>query len=119
MTRQTGMSGVGMICTLLVLIAVVSVGLKVGPAYIDYRTIQSVVNALPADRVHRMPRAAVYEELEKRFPLNNLSAYKAREVVQFERRRDVTLVTIAYEKRESLFRNLDVVIKFEKQYQYQ
>jgi len=117
-TRQRGMSGIGMVCTLLVLVAVLSMALKLGPHYIDYRTIQSVVNALPAEQVHRMSRAAVYEELEKRFPLNNLYDFKARDVIEFERERDATLVTILYEKREPLFLNLDVVIKFQKQYQY-
>lgn len=118
-TRQSGMSAIGTVCTLLVLVGSISMALKVGPHYIDYRTIQSVIEQLPPNEVNTMPRAAVYEALEKRFPLNSLYDFKVRDIIEFERGRESTTLNLAYEKREPLFLNVDVVIKFEKQYVYQ
>jgi hypothetical protein len=116
--KQAGMSAIAMICVLLVIVSALSLTLKIGPHYIDYRTIQSVVNTLPADQVHTMGRATILENLEKRFPLNNLYDFKVRDIIAVERDRDSTKVTIDYEKRENLFLNLDVVITFKKQYEY-
>ena len=65
-----------------------------------------------------MSRAAVFEAIEKRFPLNNLYDFKVRDIIQYERNRDATVLTVAYEKRENLFMNVDVVIKFDQQYEF-
>lgn len=116
--KQAGMSAIAMICVLLVIVSILSLTLKIGPHYIDYRTIQSIVNTLPADQVHTMSRAAILESLEKRFPLNSLYDFKVRDIIAVERDRESTRVTIDYEKRENLFLNLDVVITFKKEYEY-
>jgi len=116
--KQAGMSAIAMICVLLVIVSMLSLTLKIGPHYIDYRTIQSIVNTLPPDQVHTMSRAAILESLEKRFPLNSLYDFKVRDIIAVERDRESTRVTIDYEKRENLFLNLDVVITFKKDYEY-
>jgi hypothetical protein len=115
---QAGASLISTVCVLLVLASVISLALKLGPHYIDFRTIQSVVNQLPANEVNTMPRVAVFEALEKRFPHNNLYDFKVRDVVQYERSPEATVLRVAYEKRENLFMNVDVVIKFDKQFEY-
>jgi hypothetical protein len=116
--RHRGFAPLGTICTLLVLVGTVSLSLKILPHYIDFRTIESVVEQLPNDEVNSMPRAEIYEALSKRFPLNNLYDFKVRDIIQFERGPESTKLTVAYEKREPLFLNIDVVIKFNKQYEY-
>jgi hypothetical protein len=115
---QAGASLISVVCVLLVVVSTLSLALKLGPHYIDFRTIQSVVDQLPPNEVNTMPRAAVFEALEKRFPLNNLYDFKVRDIIQYERGPEATVVTVAYEKRENLFMNVDVVIKFDKRYEY-
>jgi len=115
---QTGASLISVVCVLLVVASIVSLSLKLGPHYIDFRTIQSVIAQLPPNEVNTMPRAAVYEAIEKRFPLNNLYDFKVRDIIQYERNRDATVLTVAYEKRENLFMNVDVVIQFDQQYEF-
>ena len=116
-SKQRG-SALSTFCILLVLVSTVSMALKVGPHYIDYRTILSVVEQLPPGEVNAMSRAAVFEALEKRFPLNNLYDFEVRDIIQYERGPKSTTITVDYEKREPLFLNLDVVIKFHKQFEY-
>jgi len=117
-SRQVGASAISMVCTLLVIVSILSLTLKIGPHYIDFRTIQSVVNQLPPAEVNTMPRSAVFAALEKRFPLNNLYDFKVRDIIQYERGPESTTITVAYEKRENLFMNFDVVVKFDKRYEY-
>ena len=117
-TGQTGASAISTLCILLVVVSILSLALKLGPHYIDFRTIQSVVDQLPPTEVNTMTRAAVFEALEKRFPLNSLYDFKVRDIIQYERGPEATTLTVAYEKRENLFMNIDVVIRFDKQYEY-
>lgn len=117
-TGQSGASAISTLCILLVVVSILSLALKLGPHYIDFRTIQSVVNQLPPNEVNTMTRAAVFEALEKRFPLNSLYDFKVRDIIQFERGPEATTLTVAYEKRENLFMNIDVVIRFDKRYEY-
>jgi hypothetical protein len=115
---QTGASAISTLCILLVVVSILSLALKLGPHYIDFRTIQSVVDQLPQAEVNTMTRAAVFEALEKRFPLNSLYDFKVRDIIEYERGPESTILNVAYEKRENLFMNIDVVIRFDKRYEY-
>lgn len=117
-TRQAGAVAIGTICIVLVVVATLSLALKVVPHYIDYLTIQSVIEQLPPAEVAQMPRAQVFEALDKRFPINSLYGFKVRDIIKYERESDITKLILDYEKRENLFMNLDVVIKFHKEYEY-
>lgn len=116
--RQRGLSSVGWMATLVVLVSVITLALKLGPHYIDFYTLKSVVEGLPAGEVHRMSRGDINETLTKRFKVNNLRDFRIRDIIGVERVRDVTALTVDYERREHLLLNLDVVLTFNKRYEY-
>ena len=45
---------------------------RLAPAYVDYRTINTLIEALPADKVHLMSKGEIYDALHKRFLINNI-----------------------------------------------
>ncbi|HEX7035779.1 MAG TPA: DUF4845 domain-containing protein [Pseudomonadales bacterium] len=116
--RVRGLSALGMLTVLVVVVAVITVTLKLAPHYIDFYTIQSVVERLPAQEVRTMSRANLHEMLEKRFKINNLRDFAIRDIISLERSRDNTVLEIRYERREHLFFNVDVVLTFHKRYEY-
>ena len=116
--RSRGLSSVGWLVALVVLVSVITLVLKLGPHYIDFYTMKSVIEGLPAAEVHRMSRADIDETLTKRFKVNNLRDFRIRDIIDIERARDVTALTVEYERREHLLLNLDVVITFDKRYEY-
>jgi hypothetical protein len=116
--RQRGLSAIGIVLGLAVIASILTVALKLGPHLIDYRTILGVVNSLPADQVHRMSRAELTEVIEKRMRVNNLYELRARDIIDIERARELTTLTVGYERRENLFLNVDVVITFRKAFDY-
>lgn len=118
-SRQRGLTAVGWLATLLVVVSAVTLTLKLVPHYIDFYTIKSIVEALPEGDVHRMSRPAINEALEKRFLVNNLRDLRIRDIITIERGRDGTELIVAYERRENLFLNIDVVISFTERYHYQ
>lgn len=115
---QGGLSAMGMLVVLILIVSGITLTLKLAPHYIDFYTMQSVVEGLPPDEVRRMTRTGLHDALEKRFKINNLRDFRIRDIITLDRSRDSTVVEIKYERREHLFFNVDVVITFEKRYEY-
>jgi len=111
-------TAIGGLAILIVVVSAIILTLKLAPHYIDFYTIQSVVDALPREEVRGMSRTALNEALDKRFKINNLRDFAIRDIITVERSRDSTVLEIQYERRENLFLNIDVVITFHKRYEY-
>ena len=116
--RQGGLSAMGALGMLVVIVAGITLTLKLAPHYIDFYTMQSVIEGLPPQEVRGMTRTNLNEALQKRFKINNLRDFKIRDIIDVERSRDGTVLLVKYERREHLFFNVDVVITFEKRYEY-
>jgi hypothetical protein len=117
-SRQRGLTAVGGLAVLVLVVSAIMVTLKIGPHYIDFYTIQSVIDGLPREDMRTMSRAALNDQLAKRFQINNLRDYSIRDIITVERSRDSTVLEVQYERRENLFLNIDVVITFHKRYEY-
>jgi predicted lipid carrier protein YhbT len=117
-SKQRGASFLGWLVIVAAIAGVAVLGLRLIPHYIDYRTILSVVDALPADKVHTMSKAEIREALKKRFLINNIRDLKVREVIEIDRKRAVTLLVLNYEVREHLAFNVDLVIFFDRRIEY-
>ena len=116
--RQRGVTAIGGLAILIVVVSAIILTLKLAPHYIDFYTIQTVIDGLPQDEMKTMSRTALNEQLTKRFQINNLRDFPIRDIITVERSRDSTVLEIQYERRENLFLNIDVVITFHKRYEY-
>ena len=116
--RQRGLTAIGGLAVLLLIVSGVTLTLKLAPHYIDYYTLQSVLDGLPADNVRTMSRSSLHDMLEKRFKINNLRDFEISDIITLDRSRDGTVLLLKYERREHLLFNVDVVLTFEKRYEY-
>jgi hypothetical protein len=116
--HQNGLSMIGWLATLVVIAPASTLTLKLLPHYIDFRTMQSVIEGLPKQEVLTASRPNLFETIEKRFQINNLREFKIRDIIEVERARDFTALTIDYERREHLFLNIDVVITFNQRFEF-
>lgn len=116
--RQLGLTAVGGLAVLLLIVSGVTLTLKLAPHYIDYYTLQSVLDGLPADDVRSMSRTSLHDMLKKRFKINNLRDFEISDIITLDRSRDGTVLLLKYERREHLLFNVDVVLTFEKRYEY-
>ncbi len=92
--------------------------LRLGPHYIDYRIVRSVVERLPVSEVHKMPRTKIVEHFTKQFRVENFRI-PLKEMMSIDRDREKTVIDINYEVREHLFYNIDVVLTFSEQHSYE
>src|SRR6056297_134435 len=113
-SRQRGLTGMGWLAVLVLVVSGITLTLKIGPHYIDFYTMKSVLEGLPADQVHKMSRTQINDTLEKRFKLNNLRDFRIRDIITVDRGRDGTSLEVNYERRENLFFNVDVIITFKQ-----
>ena len=109
--RQTGMSKWAWLIFLMLIAGAGVSALRLGPHYIDFRIVQSVADRLPADTHQKLSRAEILEHFQKQFRVESFYT-PVREILQVERSREETVLNIAYEKREHLFFNIDVVLTF-------
>jgi hypothetical protein len=115
--KQRGASALGVLIGVSALVAVVTLALKLGPHYIDWETMKSVFNGLPAN-VHTMSKADIRDMLHKRFMINNLRNFDLKDVVTIDRNKTGTTIIVQYERREPIIGNVDAVLSFREQYEY-
>ncbi len=108
----------GVLVGLSALVAVLTLVLKLGPHYLDFQTMKSIFNALPASQVHTMSKTDIYDALKKRFKVNSLRDFDVKDIVSIERQKTGTVVSVAYERRENIVANVDAVLSFSEQYQF-
>ncbi len=112
--RQRGITITGVMVIFAVAIFIGSFALKVGPHYFEHWTVTSITKDLDSKpEVLKQSRSKVYKHINQAFSHNNLWDLKAEEVVHLKREADKGyVVTVEYERRANLFRNIDVVTSF-------
>ena len=118
-SRQLGASAIGVLLIVTAIVVVATLLLRLGPHYIDWQTMMSIVEDLPVSQVHSMSKDDIRETLGKRFRVNSLRDFDLREILTIDRANQGTTLVFAYERREGLIANVDVVLTFSEQVSYQ
>lgn len=115
--KQRGASALSILIGVSALVACVTLLLKLGPHYIDWQTMKSVFDGLPAN-VHTMSKDEIREALKKRFRVNSLRNFDLKEIVTIDRQKTATVLIVHYEVREPIVGNVDAVLTFGERYEY-
>ena len=117
--NQRGMSKWGWLFTIVFIVLGVTQALRLGPHYMDYGVIQTLMDRLPAGEVHsEMTRAEIREHFSRQFRVENFP-HKVKDILTVDRDRERTVVRVAYEVREPLFYNAYVVLAFQEERTYE
>lgn len=117
--RERGMTFLGVVALLVGIAAVVTLLMRLGPHYLDWTTMETILDDLARENVHQMSKADIRGSLAKRFRVNSLRGFDMREVIKIERNKVDTSLIVEYEKREPIVFNIDVVLRFSGQHRYQ
>ncbi|MGA1674961.1 MAG: DUF4845 domain-containing protein [Pseudomonadales bacterium] len=110
--RQRGASLFATLCMLIVIAGGITLAARLGPFWIEHRTLLSILRELPVSLVREGSRGAVFAAVDKGMALNGYDELKARDVLEYRSGRDVTVLTLSYERRAQLLLNVDLVIVF-------
>lgn len=90
---------------------------KAGPAYFENWTVTKIADDIASNaELMRAPKSRIYSSIQEQYRHNNLWDLKAEDTITLKKDgKRGYLVTVDYEKRENLFSNIDLVMRFEKQ----
>ncbi len=115
-SRQGGMGLINLIFVVALVSFVVTLLLKLGPAFMNYWTVRTIMGEVAdQDEPIRGGTRGVLGSLERRMDINNVTQVRLRDFAIEkigDRRFDVA---IEYEDRRHLFFNVDVVLMFDHQ----
>jgi hypothetical protein len=116
--HQRGVSILGWLVIIILVGAVAMLIVRLAPHYIDYQTLVSVIEGLPANSVHSMSKTEIRESVLKRMLINNIRDLNVRDILEIDRKRDGTALILNYERREHLVYNIDIVLTFSRRFDY-
>ena len=109
--QQRGVSLLGILFLIAIAAAIVTVGLKLGPDYMQYAIVKSVMDKSVADPEVAHSRRAVLRKINNDLYINEIRSLKRRDFT-FTPVANGTDLTVHYEVREHLFANIDAVVAF-------
>lgn len=112
MGRQNGASALVMMVMVLFFGGLLTLLLKVGPAYLDDFTIQEALESLDGtEGLADMGPAQVRTLINKRLSVNNVRGFDAKNIT-VEKDNGRVVIKVDYEVRNSLIANVDTVVHF-------
>lgn len=115
--RQKGISRFGLLMLALLITGFFTVGLKVGPLYIDHQLLANLAEELVGTgQADTMTVAEVRERFANTLRVNNISGFELTDI-RVARQEAGTAIRIAYERRVPLMANLEIIAVFDDTYQ--
>ncbi|PXX90257.1 DUF4845 domain-containing protein [Marinobacter vulgaris] len=119
MQQQAGASSLVILIMVLFFGGLLTLVIKLGPAYLDDITIQEALESLDGtDDLSTMGPAQVRSLINKRLSVNNVRGFDAKNIT-VEKNGELVVINVDYEVRNNLFRNVDTVIHFQHEYEMQ
>ena len=114
---QRGVSKLGLIVTLALVAAFLTVGLKIVPIYMEHSTISgSIESLLESGRANGMTQTQIRREISNSLRVNNIRDFDLNTITS-SRANNRTEIRLAYEKRIHLFSNIDAVLSFDDRFE--
>ncbi len=112
--KQTGMTAIGWMGVIALIIMFVLLILKLIPIYMDGFKVGSILEDIEAEPgVVEMSPVAISRTILKRLDINMVTGVTG-EDIYIDKLKDSTNVEIDYEVRENLVGNIDIVVHFQK-----
>ena len=110
---QRGMTMIGFLITLAVVIFFVYCGMKIVPMYIEYYSVKKALSTIGAEPdIGSASKEKIHTMFMRRLDMSYALTVKKLDPLRIESTDNGYNLVVDYERRESLVANLDVVGKF-------
>ncbi|MCU1715930.1 DUF4845 domain-containing protein [Pseudomonas sp. 5P_3.1_Bac2] len=114
---QKGMSLLGWLVVLCVVAFLASATFKVLPHYFDYMSMVKVINSVETDKSSEVRTVAdFYSHVSRGMEVNNIRDLDLQKALKVSLENNQFHALLKYEKREVLIKNLDLVVRFDKEF---
>lgn len=111
--QQRGVSKLGLVTLLLLITTFFTLGLKVGPLYIDHNLITGICQELIDNgEAASMSTQDIRNSVANSLRINNIRGFELNAISK-RMENDAPIISINYERRVEMIGNLDVVARFD------
>jgi len=97
--------------------ALLTLAIKIGPAYIDDITIQEALESLEGtEGLEQMGPAQIRTLINKRLSVNNVRGFDAKNIT-VEKNGEFVVIKVDYEVRNNIIGNVDSIVHFQHEYE--
>ena len=112
MRHQRGIALIGWLFLIMLASFFLTIALKLGPHYMDYLTVRSVMKDVSADStLAQSGKMGISEALQRRLYINSIRSVGIK-AFKFKRTESGYLVSLEYQVQEHLISNVDAVLHF-------
>jgi hypothetical protein len=110
---QRGVSKFGLLMLFLLLVSILTIGLKVVPIYVDHNLISGICEELiESGEASNLSTNDLRSRVGNTLRINNVRDFDLSDITM-RKENGQAIITIAYERRVELVGNLDIVATFE------
>lgn len=115
--HQRGASTLGVLVAVLFFGSLLTLGIKLGPIYLDDLTIQEALEGLEGtENLGTMGPSDIRGLINKRLSVNNVRGFDAKNI-SISKDGDLVKIDVDYEVRTDIFSNIDAVVHFQHSYE--
>lgn len=115
--KQKGMSVLGWLLILAVVAFLASTAFKVIPHYLDFFSLEKIITSVETEKaleIRTIPD--FYSHVSKGLQVNGIRDLDLRDALTVTLENNEFQAHLKYEKREPLIENLDLVVRFDKEF---
>ncbi|TDV70101.1 DUF4845 domain-containing protein [Pseudomonas sp. LP_7_YM] len=114
---QKGLSFTGWLVTLAVVAFIASTAAKVVPHYLDYMSLKKIIEAAGTDRTADISNSSEFHDyVAKGMQVNNIRDVDLNKALSVTTENNRFFAHLKYEQREPLIQNIDLVVKFDREF---
>ncbi|MBU3054619.1 DUF4845 domain-containing protein [Pseudomonas indica] len=114
---QKGLSILGWLVVLAVVAFLASTAFKIIPHYLDYMSMEKIISSVETDKALNIQTVGdFYEHVSKGMQVNGIRDLDMKKVLKVNVENNEFRAHLKYEKREPLIENLDLVVRFDKEF---
>jgi len=114
---QKGMSVLGWLMMLTVVAFFASAAFKVLPHYFDYMSLEKMITSVETDKAADVRSVNdFYSHISKGMQVNSIRDLDMQKAIKVKVENNEFRVHLKYEKREPLIENIDLVVRFDKEF---
>lgn len=94
-----------------------SAAFKVMPHYVDYMSLEKIITAVENEKGKQITTVGdFYSQVSTGMQVNNIRDIKLEDVLKIKLENNEFHAHLKYEKREPLIENIDLVVRFDKEF---
>lgn len=114
---QKGMSILGWLMVLALVAFLASAAFKVLPHYFDYMSLEKMITSIETDKDTQVTTVGdFYNHISKGMQVNSIRDLNMEEALKVKIENNEFRAHLKYEKREPLIQNIDLVVRFDKEF---